>query len=1525
MMAKLSNFCNAARRGIMRDNEECRTRLSSIRQSFEEERIHVTTTLEKRREEARARGGDYDKESWNRSIKRKVERLVGNNQVGRAIQKLLQTQPPTSISPDTVKKLSDLNPPGDRDPLPPPPVLAADALPTITVTDLERVPDQWLKDDKSPGPTGWRSEWLHPLIRVRKTCAVIAIIVNWIIQGKLAEDSILNAVLCSSSLVGIPKPDGGIRPICMGESLVRLCTKLVMRKIGMADVLIQRIFQSIQLGVGCEAGVERALLQAQMEMERGLAADVNTVVMLIDMRAAYQLRSRGDIARILYETPTLAMMWPLFYALYRRPTSLLMHSNGQVKAIIANSQGVRQGCCYSALLYSLSVQQLFERTIATISKANILSTTRGEDGELQDKLRRALRGKEMPPLPRYEPTGHGIMDDMTVVAEGEWGPISVRAMNDDCSARSGIEINMVKTLALVENEEAATSRMRSDLAEMGITLAIGHTKSLGGELGMSSEALSDAIYRRELEATTASTKAAAVARVFQRIEELKLSAQVVYILLKCSWLSRVGYLARVTKPEILEKTAASFDTLVHTAAANALKLTGAEREDEHVKEAMARPIKYGGLGLRSVRNTSFAAYLAATIGTCVLNGDAATSIVTNKELNVPTRRAMEVAWREVQQAARQANNVLFQLHDTLQLPKFGTATRRRAELHDLDTLLKSVQEHKEKIALAIEALQDKEIAEAMQDRRRAMEISALKAREDMAITMKAAMIATGSSEDEAKAAVARYKEEPHLAQKPRLRLQNLFTRMGEKARWFNCRTEAAANARAEHDTAARVTRAMNGNTSAEATKRRREAWRTAVAARVRHVRMITLADPTCGVALNALPQGKTSINSHAFTIYCRMRLGVPPLPGVLNCARKRHGGPEFEGLPLRHNKAFEIDPAHWTSCRDALTANGTATRRHDVVAEYLKHVGLLAGSQYIWQPSMSDLVTRAPAHAREISTRPRQHPPPRMSGQLTLVRMLAPSHSRPAAAAAAPLPAIPEEEDAIAEERRTVLRPEEREEREEEEGEDANGGGGALPPSEEEMAIQIQNLVRSASIRAAAAAATTTAAAEAAVANAERPRTARNVVDGLYISRNNALTARPATTSIRSGGDAERRGTNAAGTTIGHRLSSASGVVRICNPINGSGPYVVTAAAVSTSAGIRPDFSSAAMRPPATAANNNNSDNNNIVAEEEAAAVASSSSSSSSAPQLHGIRISSATTSTTATTTVASTAARATTAAAARPPPPSSAAAAASHVEVRGERESRVGERHQGTEQIHGHAGNHYHDDDDEIIRVDGDHGEADDGNGGSNSSSSGSDSSDEEQDRHDGRIRQRGRRHGRAVRQPHQQQRQRASEGDLAFTGRSFNRMVVVDVHIISPLVPSRLKEWTSQQRFQHATDISLHINEAEMFKRQHYCRFPMQFLGKTRAEINDMDPLASMDIELVPAVLTQFGTIGPALDKLLRRLAVQAVEIENEERGTPSSDLHDRMRVRVVHSHFRQIIAAGSAQAVAASFSARPQRVNV
>lgn len=177
---------------------------------------------------------------------------------------------------------------------------------------------------------------------------------------------------------------------------------------------------------------------------------------------------------------------------------------------------------------------------------------------------------------------------------------------------------------------------------------------------------------------------------------------------------------------------------------------------------------------------------------------------------------------------------------------------------------------------------------------------------------------------------------------------------------------------------------------------------------------------------------------------------------------------------------------------------------------------------------------------------------------------------------------------------------------------------------------------------------------------------------------------------------------------------------------------------------------------------------------------------------------------------------------------------------------------------------------------------------------------------------------------------RDRKSEGDIAVTARGLERMINIDVHIISSLVPSRLNLCTGI-KIRQQTEKNIVCNDmkvAENWKRHHYKALAMKMANATQKQkISLNDPLAPFHIEFVPAVMSPFGNMGEDLQALLRRLTIIATAStqSNAPIGSDTNNNTNTVSQSQLLSKFKAILAAAMARAVAETFSRKPQRINV
>ena len=67
--------------------------------------------------------------------------------------------------------------------------------------------------------------------------------------------------ICSATLVALPKPDGSLRPIAVGEAIRRLTAKVCLAA---GEDSVREYLEPVQVGVGTKGGCEAAVHTARM-------------------------------------------------------------------------------------------------------------------------------------------------------------------------------------------------------------------------------------------------------------------------------------------------------------------------------------------------------------------------------------------------------------------------------------------------------------------------------------------------------------------------------------------------------------------------------------------------------------------------------------------------------------------------------------------------------------------------------------------------------------------------------------------------------------------------------------------------------------------------------------------------------------------------------------------------------------------------------------------------------------------------------------------------------------------------------------------------------------------------------------------------------------------------------------------------------------------------------------------------------------------------------------------------------------
>lgn len=187
-----------------------------------------------------------------------------------------------------------------------------------------------------PGPSGLRGE--HLRLALAADPAFLPLFTSAIrraITGRLRGPT-----LTQSTLSLVPKPNGGARPIGVGEVIRRIAGRIVL--LGIVPTVCPQL----------EADGQRALSRHGAALTyRGVVndADAGLWVLQLDISNAFNTLTR---AAVLADAPTHPLAAPLIHNLYRHPAPLVVPRMGET---IDVTRGVTQGCPLGSLLFATAL------------------------------------------------------------------------------------------------------------------------------------------------------------------------------------------------------------------------------------------------------------------------------------------------------------------------------------------------------------------------------------------------------------------------------------------------------------------------------------------------------------------------------------------------------------------------------------------------------------------------------------------------------------------------------------------------------------------------------------------------------------------------------------------------------------------------------------------------------------------------------------------------------------------------------------------------------------------------------------------------------------------------------------------------------------------------------------------------------------------------------------------------------------------------------------------------------------------
>jgi hypothetical protein len=398
--------------------------------------------------------------------------------------------------------------------------------------------------DSSPGPSGFTINMLKKLGGTERGLSALTDLVNRLLNGYDADK------LTGSRLVPLIKTRNKVRPVAVGEVLLRLAARCIGKRL---QKDFSQYFRPMQFGVKEPQGTETIIHRVRQDLSCG------SVALNVDISNAFNSISREQIRQqVAQHFPSLL---PYFQSAYTGEAPL--YYKGEV--LTHSLEGVRQGDPLGPALFALGLHPVLQ----------------------------SIR-EDFPDIRIY-----AYLDDVTFTGEvSELSTVFTRFRN--LCENIGLQVNMEKSNIIPGINSMSSSDLPSNLS--GVTLCPQGSELLGAPIGTAE--FENACCRRKIQD---------LRRLLLVQTEKSIPCQYRFLLLKDSVLPTINYLLRTVPPNNRILATEKFDEAIQDIVKVLLggPEWGSPREIKNCRQIYL-PLRYGGLGLTLAKHVSVAAYLAST-------------------------------------------------------------------------------------------------------------------------------------------------------------------------------------------------------------------------------------------------------------------------------------------------------------------------------------------------------------------------------------------------------------------------------------------------------------------------------------------------------------------------------------------------------------------------------------------------------------------------------------------------------------------------------------------------------------------------------------------------------------------------------------------------------------------------------------------------------------------------------------------------------------------------------------------------
>lgn len=394
---------------------------------------------------------------------------------------------------------------------------------------------------RAPGPTGWTEELLRDAIRGSSHFAsTFARIIKRIINNEVGEH--VRDLLTNCRLVAIGKPDGGVRPLAIGEVFLKIAGQWLLN-VNRDDVMMR--LEPLQQGMA-QRGAEKIVHEVRQHAEENPQHAIYT----IDAKNAFNSAHRHAIAN---EVRDIDWLRSIFSLVYGRSSWLFFFDSAHGETLaIKSEEGTRQGDSLAGLLFCLALQPLLQRVQERFPRVRIWA----------------------------------YMDDVTLAGPPAEAAQAFRMMKAEMRS-IGLVVNESKTYVHIPSPAVVAQDAEYWATMCGIKPSVRGTRVLGAWIG-DDESTRDFLVK-ELQKYE---------RFFEQLSSAALPGHAAFHILSACGGPRWNYISRTHRPEAAEEATARFDMRMLETFATICSLDVETLCADPARYMMlALPVAQGGLGL----------------------------------------------------------------------------------------------------------------------------------------------------------------------------------------------------------------------------------------------------------------------------------------------------------------------------------------------------------------------------------------------------------------------------------------------------------------------------------------------------------------------------------------------------------------------------------------------------------------------------------------------------------------------------------------------------------------------------------------------------------------------------------------------------------------------------------------------------------------------------------------------------------------------------------------------------------------